>query len=227
MSPHTGLCKHGFPFKSQLCPMCCVVCPGMADVLGLPQVGRKNALGMLHGPRSDPNLNGSSGMLLAMGRDNSDVQIPYRLPICAATRSHMCGKDCVRLAAEQRGWAKQMERAATMAQAAQVGYQTDYANKGHAAALHECKEFGKGHETLSTEQLKEASQPYVSKRHVQRLVADCCARGRVRGAVETENLNLHAAMHSCAGEFWTSFPYTHFPGQDFLSLTEDAMEVDI
>lgn len=227
MSPHTGLCKHGFPFKSQLCPMCCVVCPGMADVLGLPQVGRKNALGMLHGPRSDPNLNGSSGVLLAMGRDNSDVQIPYRLPICAATRSHMCGKDCVRLAAEQRGWAKQMQRAATMAQAAQVGYQTDYANKGHAAALHECKEFGKGHETLSTEQLKEASQPYVSKRHVQRLVADCCARGRVRGAVETENLNLHAAMHSCAGEFWTSFPYTHFPGQDFLSLTEDAMEVDI
>ena len=73
MSPHTGLCKHGFPFKSQLCPMCCVVCPGMADVLGLPQVGRKNALGMLHGPRSDPNLNGSSGVLLAMGRDNSDV----------------------------------------------------------------------------------------------------------------------------------------------------------
>ena len=226
-SSRSGLCKHGFPLESQLCPMCCVVCPGMAELLDLPQAGRKNALGMLHGPRSDPNLNGSSGILLAMGRDNSDVQIPYRLPVCEVTHSQLCKKNCVQVAARQQGWAKEMERAAAMAQAAQVGCLTDYANKGQAAALHECKEFGKGHETLSTDHLKQASQAYASKRHVQRLVADCYARGRVRGAVETENLNLHTEMHSCAGEFWTSFPYTTFGGQDFLSLTEDCMEPDL
>ena len=56
-----------------------------------------------------------------------------------------------------------MARAAQKAQAAQVGYQTDYANKGQGAALHECREFAKGHQQLaeeSKEPLTKTDQPF-------------------------------------------------------------------
>ena len=227
-STKSGLCKHGFPFLNQLLPECCVICPGMGEKLQLPLSGRKNALGMLHGPLTDENLNGTAGVLLALGRDNSDVQIPYRLPICRTTHSELCSQNCVKMAEENHGWASAMEHAAATAQAAQVGYQTDYANKGQGAALHECREFCKGHQRLSEEKLQNEGLSYICKRHTLRLIADCSLRGRVRSAEETENLNMHAEdQDCCAAEMWTSFPYMTFPGNEFLVATERAETGDV
>ena len=171
-------------------------------------------------PRGDEYLNGTHGVLLALGRANSDVQVPYRLPICGVTHSEDCQAACLQRAETEKGWIAEMARAAQKAQAAQVGYQTDYANKGQGAALHECKEFGKGHQQLAEEKLKGESIGYVTRRHMQRLISDCCARGVVRGAVETENLNMQAAdPNVCAAEMITSFPYVAFRGQTFLELS--------
>lgn len=217
------LCKHGYPKTKQMAKQGCVVCPGMAEKLELPLSGRKNALGTLHGPRGDEYLNGTHGVLLALGRANSDVQVPYRLPICGVTHSEDCQAACLQRAETEKGWIAEMARAAQKAQAAQVGYQTDYANKGQGAALHECKEFGKGHQQLAEEKLKGESIGYVTRRHMQRLISDCCARGVVRGAVETENLNMQAAdPNVCAAEMITSFPYVAFRGQTFLELVENS-----
>ena len=63
--------------------------------------GRRNRLGGLHGPMNEENLNGSSPCMLAAQRCKSDVQLPYRLPICKETLSAACGDDCVDSVDEQ------------------------------------------------------------------------------------------------------------------------------
>ena len=50
-------------------------------------------LSFLHGPRNDPNLNGTRGALLVAGCFNSDVQLPYRLLLTRETHSALCSFD--------------------------------------------------------------------------------------------------------------------------------------
>eukprot|EP00973_Karenia_brevis_P078773 10933161-Karenia_brevis.AAC.1 len=52
--------------------------------------GRKCQLGALHGLMNEPNLNGLHPAMLSMQQFNSDVQLLYRLPICAVTHSDLC-----------------------------------------------------------------------------------------------------------------------------------------
>lgn len=159
----------------------------------MPTAGRKNALGSLHGPRSDAWLNGSHGVLLAMGRHNSDVQLPQRLPIQSATHCEECHEPCVSSVSTS-----EISRAAQTAQAAQVGYSTDYANKRQGVALHECREFSKGHRAMAETELQDAPAGYISRRHMQRVIADCFSRGCVRGSVETASWLL-LALPLCCG----------------------------
>eukprot|EP00971_Amphidinium_carterae_P208051 4128331-Amphidinium_carterae.1 len=63
--------------------------------MSMPTSGKRSAIGMLWGPVNDPNLNGTHPALLASIRCNSDVQLPYRFPIDAATHCKaQCKKAC-------------------------------------------------------------------------------------------------------------------------------------
>ena len=90
--------------------------------MGLALSGRRSMAGAMHGPVNDPNVNGSHPALLAApagGATNSDVQLPYRLPICEATHAEgsLCDEDCVATANLET-----IVEDAQKAQDAQAGY---------------------------------------------------------------------------------------------------------
>ena len=99
----------------------------------------------LHGPMNEENLNGAHPAMLAALRCNSDVQLPYRFPITAATHSAKCGHYC--------DWYGEDDdvivRAAQAAQDAQAGYACDYCTKRPPMAFNEVKECCKGHTDLT------------------------------------------------------------------------------
>ena len=213
-------CRSGFPQEQQMTERGLVVCPGLGPELGLAIKGRRNSLGSLHGPRDCPWLNGSHPALLTAGRHNSDVQIGFRLPVCKATHSGWCGRDCC---AETK--VEAVQAAAQAAQAAQIGYSTDYAAKKQAQGLYECKAFARGHAAMAPK-LRGCTVGQVSRRHSQRIVADCFVRGVVRGACETECLNMRAMSteaNPAAAETIQTFLTGVFPAHAFLDAVDRAV----
>ena len=103
----------------------------------MPASGRRNKMGSIHGPMNDEWLNGTHPAMLAAHRFNSDVQLPYRLPICEATTT--CDKVCLESVDED-----DMILASQLAQDAQAGYACDYCNKRQPMAFNEVKECLKG-----------------------------------------------------------------------------------
>ena len=187
-------CCGGFPKDVQILKeeRAVVVCPGLAKKMKLATKGRRNALGSISGPRNEGNVSGTHGAWAVALGDNTDVQLPYRLPITRGTHSEFCqDENCVGDAADET-----LMHAAQMAQDAQVGYSTDYSNKRSASSTNECKEYQKGHRELGSE-LKGESIGYCGRRHTQRIMSDLYAKGIVRGAVEATNLCVHGT--NCDG----------------------------
>ena len=173
-----GKCKAGFPKDQQLAAEPWLVCPARAEEAGLPFKGKRNAVGLIMGPRNDPDVNGNHPALLAGLRCNGDVQVPYRIPCTAETHSPSCRRNC-----HLQASGKELVRAAQRNQAAQAGYACDYQNKRLPIAVHEIKEWSKGQQALGME-LEGKPAGYVGARAAKRLLTDCHARGVVRGAAE-------------------------------------------
>ena len=114
----------------------------MAQRMGMACSCRRNKLGSLHGPQNDESLNGTHPVLLAALQCNSDVQLPYRLPICEATHAD---EDRYALKCFELASSKSIVEAAQAAQDAQAGYACDYQNKRLARSCNEAKECVKGH----------------------------------------------------------------------------------
>ncbi|HIE71391.1 MAG TPA: hypothetical protein EYP98_15145 [Planctomycetes bacterium] len=92
------LCKGDFPRTLWLSSEPVVLCRGLLRKMDMASSGRRNKLGALHGPMNEASVNGSHPALLAApcgGACNSDVQLPYRLPICEATHAAGCEQDCL------------------------------------------------------------------------------------------------------------------------------------
>ena len=71
-----------------------VICRGLARQCDLPVKGARNAIGSMKGFRGEENLNASCPALLVSARCNSDVQVPYRIPITPETHcSQLCDRD--------------------------------------------------------------------------------------------------------------------------------------
>ena len=93
------------------------------------------------------SLNGSANALLAVQQFNSDVQLPYRFPLCDATHSQQCDEECLQDFDEADEIA--MVYATQFAQDAQCGYACDYCSKRQPMAFNEVKECCKGQQNLS------------------------------------------------------------------------------
>ena len=215
-------CKGGFPQTMQTDPnqkKAVVVCEGLAKKMHMPHQGRRNKIGSLHGPQNEANLDGTHGALLVAGGFNTDVQIGYRLPIMEETHCANCTGNCV---AESD--LASVAAAAQVAQDAQVGYSCDYQNKRNPIAVHEVKEFMKGHSTLH-EQLQGEPVGYMGRRHAQRLISDFYAKGICRGAVECVNLLTHSSSNdvTAAETIKTARSRTFFGGS-FLRRVEHFTE---
>ena len=83
------LCKADFPRTSWLINRAVVLCHGIVRRMGMALTGKRSTLGTLHGPMSHESLNGTQPAMIAAQGCNSDVQLPYRFPVCPAT--HDCG----------------------------------------------------------------------------------------------------------------------------------------
>ena len=74
-----NLCKCHFPRNKWLVREPVVLCRGLLKQMGLHTSGRRNQLGGLLGPMCQECLNATHSAILAVHRNNSDVQLPYRL----------------------------------------------------------------------------------------------------------------------------------------------------
>ena len=84
------LCKGDFPRTQRLIDRAVVLCPGLLRRLAMPFQGRRNKIEAMHGPMNHAYLNGTHPALLVAMRFNSDVQLPYRMPISAQTHANDC-----------------------------------------------------------------------------------------------------------------------------------------
>ena len=74
-----------------------VVCKGIAAALDLPMSGRRDMTGTIAPIREDEYCSGTSAVLASILQSNTDVQCPYRLPLCSATHDPDCKqKSCVK-----------------------------------------------------------------------------------------------------------------------------------
>ena len=181
----------------------------------MPFQGRKSKLGALQGPQNEENINGTHPVFCTCLQSNSDGQLPYRLPICAATHSDLCSDDCIR-----RDDSKEVLEAAQYSQDAQVGYACDYQNKRAARCCNEVKECVKGHRTLQSN-VEGRSTAYIAKRHVMRLCSDAYGKGVVRSNQESINLRAYAKEHDAlAAETFRTASTVSFPRRDLRNGQE-------
>ena len=121
------------------------------------------------------SLNATMPAMLAVQQFNSDVQLPYRLPMCPETHSAACRENCL-----EGADADNIVEAAQFAQDAQAGYACDYCSKRQPMAFNEVKECCKGHHSLH-QKLSGERVNYIGKRHASRLMSDAYGKGIVRG----------------------------------------------
>ncbi len=141
-------CKSHFPRTKWLVKSAVVLCRGLLQQMEMPCQGRKNMLGSLHGPMNEPNINGTQPAMLATQQCNSDVQLPYRLPVSAATHSDLCP---LKAACLETYDIKAVVRSCQLAQDAQAGYACDYQCKRQPCGCNEVRECCLGMNTICTE----------------------------------------------------------------------------
>ena len=177
--------------------------------------GRQNAVGSIEPRRSTGSVNGAIPTIAVGSGDNCDIKVPYRLPITAKTHESICPLLCYECASTDA-----IIDSVDASQSAQIGYHCDYCNKRQPIGVHESREWAKGHRQLS-QKINRESVTYVTRRHAQRIVSDCFARGILRTPNETVKLN-DAVGHGepTQAELTATAPFNTFPGESSLSLVE-------
>ena len=209
-----------------------VVCRGIAEQCDLPTKGARNAIGSMKGERNEEWVNGTHPACLVCLRCNSDVQVPYRIPITPATHNYeLCvGDGCC----DENG--ADLVYAAQVAQDSQCGYAHDYANKRGPVAVNEAKEMQKGMSDLGT-QLRDTTKqsatkphttPYIFNRFKKRILSDSYGRGVARAAVETTNLLTQSRPNNvCAAETVIAGPITvTLQGEAYVRLVEKLLGLE-
>jgi len=210
-----ALCKSDFPRLKWLIGKAVVLCQGLLERMGMAVTGRRSKLGSLHGPMNHESLNGAAPAMLATQQCNSDVQLPYRLPICPETHSSECPEACWETLDEAC-----MVEACQCSQDAQAGYACDYCSKRQPMAFNEVKECCKGHCSLN-ESLAGERVNYIGKRHATRFMSDAYGKGIVRGQAENTNLRAYSHVNDVTfAETMKTSRCVAFHGKEYLQMVE-------
>ena len=210
-------CKSHFPRTKWLISQSVVLCKGLLQQMEMPSSGRKNLIGGLHGPMNEPNLNGTHPAMLATQQCNSDVQLPYRLPITKETHSSKCplGDQCL-----QTYDVGAVVKACQLAQDAQAGYACDYQNKRQPCGMNEVREACIGLNKLG-QTCKNKPLAYQGKRFMGRILCHAYNNGIVRSAVENRNLRAYARVHDVTfAESFRTCKTTPFSGIEYMQAAE-------
>ena len=209
-----NLCKSNYPRNKWLVHEPVVLCAGLLKQMGLHCRGRKCQLGALHGPNGHEFLNATHSAMLAAQRCNSDVQLPYRLPIIDG-KTHFCDNPkCLEFKE------KDLIEATQVAQDAQAGYACDYCNKRQPLAFNECKECVKGLKQLS-ERYRDNPLNKLGKRYAMRIMSDAYGKCCVRAAVENTNLRAYARNDDItSAESIKTCQTVSFFGKNYVDVVE-------
>ena len=143
---------------------------------------------------------------------NSDVLIPYRLPVMLETHGKACETDgCL-----QMQCIRNVFRTLRQSMADQIGYISDYVTKRQPVCTKEIARFIKGHRQLQ-EKMRSEPGERAAVRHTQRLLSDVLGRGTARKAVECTNLIVCRKNHDVtAAESLKSHLVVPFPCSDYM-----------
>ena len=159
------------------------VCSGLVKRYGFKGSGRRCMLGAIVTGRKNEWLNGSHPVLLANLPFNSDVLVPYRLPLMPQTHSTRCELEgCLEMHS-----VSDIMKVLEQSMRDQIGYISDYVTKKQPVAISEVDRFIRGHRELQ-KQLHGFALSTAAIRHTQRLLSDVLGRGTARKAVECTNL---------------------------------------
>ena len=114
-----------------------MICPGIAESLGVKCSGRRNALGTIAGPRNCSWLSATSAILAKFTKSNSNVQTPHRLPLLECTHDPDCPtkKKCLSSKIRRRQFLVGQRAAKQM-----VGYFGGYISKKQKIGRFELKQ---------------------------------------------------------------------------------------
>lgn len=117
-------CKHGFMEHHLLRNEARVMCQCVAKQLGVATIGRRNVVGAIEPARGSGSLNGPMRPISVGSGSNSDIKVPYRLPLLRATQE----QGGLNLRFEQAS-VGEIIGAVNNSQGAQVGYHCGCSNK--------------------------------------------------------------------------------------------------
>jgi hypothetical protein len=196
-----------------------VICPGIAQSVGLRCSGRRNALGSIIGKRLDPYFSGTSAIKAKIFKSNTNVQVPYRVPITSKTHDSACtSKKCLSPKIRRRQFLVGQRAIKQM-----IGYFGGYISKKQKLGRFELKQ-------------SIAAQPFLHKRLMQKgklsagnQLAHVCNRmftnlegkGILRSGVEEYMLaSQYSPFDELSAEFIRTFRHTFFFGKFYLDRYE-------
>ena len=209
-----------------------LVCRGVAALLKLKTSGRRNMLGSIAPRRGDAYFASTAALLAIATRSNSNVQIPYRLPITERTHDPDCKlAGCLGSVSSQ-----QLCKIAQRAMKQMSGYFGGYISKKQRIGQYELKK-SVGALPLMLQKLssrKLSSGSHQLSHVVNRMFTTLESKGILRTG--TEEMALSAKFHATdklAAEFVRTCREETFPGRKFLERVEgiaaqaDKIEVNI
>ena len=198
-----------------------VICPCVAENLGLAASGPRSLIGCILPIRNDPWLNAAPVTWAEFAGDNGDIKFPLRVPILPETHEiHLYDvQRCCRRKNEL-----DLAYEVQVGQAVTAGYFGGYSAKMQDIGKRELLGLEQGvvrKAAVSTEKSEHAM--YMD--YARRLVRDLEGKGIVRTAVETTNLAVHSAEHDIlSAECIRTFPSVSFPAT--LLLRREEVETE-
>jgi hypothetical protein len=192
-----------------------VICPGVARNMKLRCSGRRNMLGAIVGRRRDAYFSGTAALKAHLFRSNTNLQVPYRLPITEHTHDTECkSTKCL----SQRN-VKKMTLATQRAQKAMSGYFGGYIGKRQKTGQFELKKSVEALPHLQ-EKLEARALPGASHQlaHVcNRVFTTLEGKGILRTGTEEFMLaSGYKENDELAAEFVRTCRHTLFHGRFFM-----------
>ena len=171
------ICKAGFPLEAEMSNVPFLVCPCVASVRGLPEKGRRSAIGVTFPARNEAYVNASLPAWSVFNGDNGDIKFPHRIPLLLETHEKVSLWDLTQCL--EKYTTLELAYQTQMYQAAAAGYFGGYASKMQHIGQKEVKHLL---QAINRKTEVEEKQPdgVAFKLYGKRLVKDLEGKGVIR-----------------------------------------------
>ena len=223
---HSGLCKADFPKSNVLTEKTVVICRGMARQFKLRVRGRRNALGLWQGARTDIWQSGTTPSFAVHFGSNSHTMPNYRVPLTPTIHDAVCSCPACQQQPQEMMSKLTVKTVAKIAQRVQrecTGYYCGYTFKGQVIGR---KYLLKAAQSLDylTDTLEGKSQSQRMHHITNKCFSDMFHRCCSRPTAEEWNLaTFWDPQDVTNAEFQRTFMSVAFPGAQLLARLEHEM----